>query len=106
MDKVQAKQKLREIIPRETKDVPPALVNVTLRWFYESRFLPQKEEQWKITSRRKTKRFITNYLLKRFGDFFLSDLDKFTLQTYLNELAPNFSNSVLAKTRVYPELDP
>jgi len=101
MDKGQAKQKLREIITRETKDVPLAPVNVTLRWFYESRFLPQKEEQWKITSRPKTKRFIANYLLKRFGDFLLSDLDKFTLQTYLNELAPSFSKSVLAKTRVY-----
>jgi integrase len=29
------------------------------------------------------------------------DLDKSTLQTYLNELEPNFSKSVLAKTRVY-----
>lgn len=37
----------------------------------------------------------------RFGDFLLADLDKFTLQTYLNELAPNFSKSALAKTRVY-----
>ena len=101
MDKGQAKQRLREIITRETQDVPRAPVNVTLRWFYENRFLPQKEEQWKITSRPKTKRFIANYLLKRFGDFLLSDLDKFTLQTYLNQLAPNFSKSVLAKTRVY-----
>jgi integrase len=101
MDKGQAKQKLRAIITRETKDVPPAPANVTLRWFYESRFLPQKEEQWKVTSRPKTKRFIENYLWKRFGNLLLADLDKFTLQTYLNELAPNFSKSVLAKTRVY-----
>jgi len=101
MDKGQAKQKLRDLIARETRKVAPPPVNVTLRWFYENRFLPQKEEQWKITSRPKTKRFIENYLLKRFGDFLLVDLDKFTLQTYLNDLAPNFSKSVLAKTRVY-----
>ena len=31
----------------------------------------------------------------------LPDLDKFALQTYLNELAPKFSKSVLAKIRVY-----
>ena len=43
MDKGEAKAKLREIIARETKDVAPAPVNVTLRWFYENRFLPQKE---------------------------------------------------------------
>ncbi len=101
IDKGQAKQKLRDLIARETRNVAPPPVNVTLRWFYENRFLPQKEEQWKITSRPKTKHFIENYLLKRFGDCLLADLDKFTLQTYLNELAPNFSKSVLAKARVY-----
>ncbi len=101
MDRGEAKAKLREIIARETKDVAPAPVNVTLRWFYENRFLPQKEQQWKVTSRPKTKRFIENYLLKRFGDTFMGDLDKFTLQTYLNEMAPRFSKSVLSKIRVY-----
>src|SRR6516225_2904184 len=100
MDKGAARAKLRDIISRETKDVAPAPVNATLRWFYENRFLPQKEQQWKVTSRPKTKRFIENYLLKRFGDTLLADLDKFTLQTYLNELAPKFSRSVLAKVRV------
>jgi integrase len=101
MDKGHAKQMLREIITRETKDVPPAAINVTLRWFYENRFLPQKEEQWKVTSRPKTKHFIEHYLLKRFGDTLLGELDKFTLQSYLNELAPKFSTSVLTKTRIY-----
>lgn len=101
MDKGQARSKLREIIAREMRNVPPVPVSATLRWFYENRFLPQKEEQWKVTSRPKTKRFIENYLLKRFGDIPLGDLDKFTLQTYLNEIAPNFSKSVLSKIRVY-----
>src|SRR5579871_5293208 len=101
MDRGEAKAKLREIIARETKDILPAPVSVSLRWFYEIRFLPQKEQQWKVTSRPKTKRFIENYLLKRFGDTLLGDLDKFTLQTYLNEMAPQYSKSVLSKIRVY-----
>jgi integrase len=101
MDKGQAKSRLREIITRETTDAPPPAIEVSLRWFYENRYLPQKEEQWKVTSRPKTKRFIEHYLLKRFGDASLSDLDKFTLQTYLNEMAPNYSKSVLSKVRVY-----
>jgi integrase len=74
---------------------------VSLRWFYENRFLPQKEEQWKITSRPKTKRFIENYILKRFGNALMGELDKFTMQTYLNEMAPQYSKSVLTKIRVY-----
>jgi integrase len=101
MDKAQARERLREKIMRETRRVDTAPVAVTVRWFYENRFLPQKEQQWKVTSRPKTKRFIEHYLLKRFGDVQLGDLDKFALQTYLNELAPNFSRSVLTKVRVY-----
>ncbi len=102
MDKGKARERLREIILRETKESgkPPSM-DVTLRWFYENRFLPQKEDQWKITSRPKTKRFIEHYLLKRFGDTPLPSLNKFALQTYLNELAPKFSKSVLTKIRVY-----
>jgi hypothetical protein len=60
MDKAAARARLGEIIARETRDVAPAPVAVSLRWFYENRFLPQKEEQWKVTSRPKTKRFIEN----------------------------------------------
>lgn len=101
MDKGEAKARLREAIARETKNSAPAPIAVTLRWFYENRFLPQKEPQWKVTSRPKTKRFIENYLLKRLGDSLLGDLDKFTLQTYVNEMAPSFSKSVLTKVRVY-----
>ncbi|MGB6942470.1 MAG: tyrosine-type recombinase/integrase [Bryobacteraceae bacterium] len=101
MDKGAAKAKLRDMIARETKDVVPAPVSVTLRWFYENRYLPQKEEQWKVTSRPKTKRFIEHYLLKRFGETLLADIGKFTLQTYLNEMGPKFSKSVLTKIRVY-----
>lgn len=101
MDKGQAKAKLRDTITRVTRNTAPLPLAVTLRWFYENRYLPQKEQQWKVTSRPKTKRFIENYLLKRFGETLLADLDKFTLQTYLNELAPNYSRSVLAKSRVY-----
>ena len=101
MDKAKAKARLRDTIVRETRNVAPAPANVTLRWFYENRFLPQKEQQWKVTSRPKTKRFIENYLMKRFADTLLGDLDKFGLQTYLNEIAPDFSKSVLTKIRVY-----
>jgi hypothetical protein len=65
------------------------------------RLLSAEGGQWRVTSQPKTKRFIENYLLRRFGDFLLADLDKFMLQTYLSELAPNFSKSLLAKKQVY-----
>jgi hypothetical protein len=43
IDKGQARTMLRDMIARETRDVAPAPVAATLRWFYENRFLPQKE---------------------------------------------------------------
>ena len=48
IDKGQARVMLRDMIAQETRNVAPAPVAVTLRWFYENRFLPQKEEQWKV----------------------------------------------------------
>jgi integrase len=101
MDKVKARERLRDLIIRDANGAVSTPVAVTFRWFYENRFLPQKEQQWKVTSRPKTKRFIENYFLKRFGDALLGDLDKFALQTYVNDLAPAFSSSVLKKVRVY-----
>jgi integrase len=101
IDKGQAKAKLREAIARETRNISPAPLSATLRWFYENRFLPQKEPQWKVTSRPKTKFFIVRYILERFGDTYLADLDKFLLQTYLNECAVKYSQSTLTKIRVY-----
>ena len=101
MDRAQARARLRDLIIADTKGAVSRPVAATFRWFYENRFLPQKEQQWKITSRPKTKRFIENYLVKRFGDVLLGDLDKFRLRTYLNELGPHFSTSVLTKVRVY-----
>ncbi len=99
--KHEAKDKLRGIIERISQTPSAASPDVTFRWFYEQRFLPQKEQLWKAASRPKTLRFVENYLMKRFGDTQLGALNKFVLQVYLNELAPNFSQSVLNKVRVY-----
>jgi integrase len=101
MDKGAAKARLREIIAHETNDFATVPVAVTLRWFYDNRFLPQKEQQWKVTSRPKTKFFIQKYVLQRFGDTLLRDLDKFVLQKHLNDCAAIYSQSVLNKIRIY-----
>src|ERR1700730_1518158 len=54
------------------------------------------------TERGRSCRASASEKLRNFGgDIMLSDLHKFALQTYLNELAPNFSKSVLTKIRVY-----
>jgi integrase len=93
--------------PSEVK--PPS--DVTLRWFWENRFRPIKEPQWKASSKPKTIRFFENYILdakiignkfaRTFGDSNLGEIDRFTLQTHLNALGTSFSKSVVTKFRVY-----
>jgi hypothetical protein len=43
----------------------------------------------------------TKTLRAQQAQMLLGDLDKFSSQTYLDELAPNYSKSVLTKVRVY-----
>jgi len=97
--KWEAEKELRAIIAKETSKAPKPSPELTLRWFYENRFLPMKK--WKDSSAPKTKRFIETYLLKQFGESALGELDRFTLQTHLNGLAEKYSKSVVQKFRVY-----
>lgn len=102
MPKWKAEEKLQGIIDKET-----ATVNVvpspeyTIRWFWEQRYRPMNEPAWKISSRPKTVRFIEHYVVAPFADVPLGELDRFAIQKHLNNLAKEFSKSVVTKFRVY-----
>lgn len=71
MRKSEAEKKLQEIVDRAANtDEPPVYLSPehTLRWFWEERYRPMKEPQWKISSRPKTIRFFDQYILPAFGD--------------------------------------
>lgn len=104
MRKSEAERKLQQLIDRaaNTDEAPIYLApDCTLRWFWEERYRPMKEPQWKPSSRPKTIRFFDLYVLPPFGDLQLDQINRFALQIHLNNLAKKFSYSVVAKFRVY-----
>jgi integrase len=111
MRKSEAERKLQLIIEdantavaipmAPTPEPAKPLPEQTLRWFWNERYRPMKEPQWKSSSRPKTIRFFEQYVLPPFGDVLLVQLDRFAIQMRLNELAKKFSYSVVSKFRVY-----
>lgn len=99
--KGQAEEKLREIIARETRSSVPDPGGVTLAWFWENRFLPMREPTWKESSRREIIANALRYVVRPLGETLLSKIDKFSIQSHLNELAAKYSHSVVEKARVW-----
>ena len=99
--KWEAEKKLREIIERETgkaSDKPDS--NVTLRWFWENRFLPL-QVGWRDSTRAAVLFTMDQHVLPVFGDVVLANLRRFDLQTHLNRLAAKYSKSLVDKARTW-----
>jgi integrase len=111
MKKWEAEKELQDLIDKGAGGELKPSPNQTLAWFWENRFRPIKEAEWKDSSKPKTIRFVRNYILnakvageksgRTFGEMALGEIDRFTIQTHLNGLAENFSKSVVTKFRVY-----
>jgi len=98
LTKFDAEERLREMIAadNETATALPADTapkDLTLEWFVTNRHLPMMS--CRETTKKSTKYEIQLYILKRFGDKPLKDIGLFDLQTHLNKLAKNFSDSVV-----------
>jgi integrase len=103
LTKFEAEDRLRQMIaadnataPSLPADIVPA--QLTLRWFVENRYLPMMA--CRETTKKKTEYDIRRYVLRPFGDRLLKDIGLFELQTHLNKLAQNFSDSVVRKAYV------
>jgi integrase len=99
--KWEAENKLKKIIERDTGAMfakPDS--EVTLRWFWENRFLPL-QVHWRDSTRVGVVFMMDRYVLPKFGDVPLANLRRFDLQTHLNSLANNYSQSVVHKARTW-----
>jgi len=101
MSKTDAKNKLREIISRESHDVVSPDPEVTFHWFWTNRYLPLMEQGWSEATRSTVVSVINNHFISIFGATKLSGLDKVDLQKHLYQLAAKESRSVVKKVRVY-----
>lgn len=98
--KTRAAQMLQEIILKEgtVPGKPLALPpddSVTFGWFTKQRYVPMRQGKWSPAYRRTNSYAIVHYLISRFGDFPLGDLNAFDLQVYLNQLAEKYCASVV-----------
>ena len=99
--KFAAEERLREMIAADNATAPslPAGVatkDLTLEWFVTNRHLPMMA--CRATTKKCTEYEIKRYILRQFGNGRLKEIGLFELQTHLNKLALNFSDSVVRHT--------
>jgi integrase len=99
--KHQAEEKLQQIIRRENgasgTDVGVTVADdsVTLDWFVEQKYLPIRRGRWHRATRDKTGFEIKKYLVEKFRNVPLRDVGLFEMQTWLNDLAEKYSDSIV-----------
>jgi len=97
----EATKKKREIITRETSQVPKMLSGggvVTFEKFYEERFIVMKSN-WSEPHRESFKYIMAKFVLPQFGNMAIDSIDKVQIQARLNTLAKDYSRSTLKHVR-------
>lgn len=64
-------------------------------WFTRQRYVPMRQGKWSPAYRETNGYAIEHYLLSRFGDYPLRDLNTFEIQVHLNQLAESYCESVV-----------
>jgi len=98
--KWKAEQMLRAVVLRETgvagdKPLPLENESMTFRKFVEERYLPMRQARWSPAYKKINTYEIEHYLVSHFGHLDLRSIGAFEMQTWLNKLAEDFSDSVV-----------
>jgi integrase len=101
MRKFEAKEELNKILtPVNATQTARRDDRVPLRWFTENRWQPKKEGKWGSITK-KTNGCFVRAILTKFGDKPLRELDEVELQKWLNELAREYSRSMVFHCYTY-----
>jgi integrase len=98
MSKTQAREKLRERIVSELGITADS--RVTLSWFIENRWKPMHEGSWRDSTKAVNKELL-KFVINRFGNTPLEDLDGVEMQRWLAELAKKKSGSLVRHCRIF-----
>lgn len=99
--KHEAEEKLREIIQQQNGKTPaeravlPPDDSVTFDWFVKEKYLPLRRGRWSTATKEKTEYEINRYLVESLKGIPLRNVGLFELQTLVNNLAENFSESIV-----------
>lgn len=105
MTKFEAREALRAEINKQTgqnpSEKPRKDSSVSFGWFVRNRYLPLREGDWRPETAKIKKIQIEQDLLAKFEEVPLEMLDKFMLQTHLNNLATRLSQDRVKHARSY-----
>jgi hypothetical protein len=91
-----------EVVTQYTAQLPKATTankaEMTFEKFYNERFLPLKTH-WSGPHCESFKYIMDSFLLPKFGDLPLTDIDKVMVQSRLNSLASRYSESTISHVR-------
>ena len=98
--KHEAENKLQNIIQKENGEggpvpFPKSDDSVTFGWFVADRYLPMCRGRWRQATKDKSEFEIKKYLVSRFQDSPLAKIGTFEIQMLLNDLAQEFSESIV-----------
>ena len=104
MTKAAAREALRSEIARETGQLPNGRLlkdSVTFEWFVRKRYLPLRQGDWRPETAKEKTAQIEFDLISKFGTRNLETIDKFELQTHVNDLARTYCQDRVKQARSY-----
>ena len=105
MTKSKAREALRAVVTKQTGQNLGGRVlkdsSTAFGWFVRNRYFPLREGDWRPETAKVKKIQIEQDLLKKFEEYPLDSIDRFMLQTHVNELAERMSQDRVKQARSY-----
>ena len=105
MTKADARDALQAEIAKQTGQIADGRVlrdgAASFEWFVRRRYLPLRQGDWRPETAKEKTAQIELDLIQKFGQETLESIDKFALQTHVNELARRYSQDRVKQARSY-----
>ena len=105
MTKSEARDALRMEVTKQTGQNLGGRVlkdsSTTFGWFVRNRYFPLREGDWRLETAKVKKIQIEQDLLAKFEEYPLDSIDRFMLQTHMNDLAERMSQDRVKQARSY-----
>lgn len=105
MTKLAAREALRKEIAKQTGQLADGRLQMdaaaTFEWFVRNRYFPLRQGDWRPETAKEKKAQIEIDLVAKFGLRALDSIDKFELQTHVNDLAKTYCQDRVKQARSY-----
>jgi hypothetical protein len=105
MTKLKARDALKAEIAKQTGQLADGRVlkdgSVSFEWFVRNRYFPLRQGDWRPETAKEKTAQIEIDLIGKFGSRTIESIDKFELQTHLNQLARTYCQDRVKQARSY-----